>query len=669
MNLFGNDGFSCKGNHENPNGCTPETVATKLHEIIDTGIASPEPPKKKQPKPSEEPDWRGFTLDEYCAAKQLDRRLMEHLFGASTVNRCGKPVVAWTYHGEDGKPLAMKIRKSTSSHDTYWEPADPHVPYGLGNPLNQNLISKTYDLIIAEGETDTHTLAAWSFVVIGVSGAEGWLPEYADLPIVENAARVFIGRHEDAGGAKFVAKVLKSLPNALILKPGQACNDFNELHLKHYGWEGEFFERHPFIQSIDIAIQAATFERALRQPKSPRQKPRPMRDEAFHGLAGKVVKLLEPVLETDRASILTNFLGCAGVLFGREAYVPVVADRHYPADYFLTVGNSAISRKGTTTNAVLELMERVKPGFTKGILRGLSTGQGLITALIKKDDENDEREMPEPIAPAVLIEVSEFAELLAVMKREENTLVSVMRDAWDGKSLWVLTRAEPLRVGGVSIGTICHITRAELLSKLTSTDRANGFANRYLFTWTERAKLLPKGNPNTLNYNEVVTTLHAALEAATGRGAVDRDEYADALWCEEYKRLTTRADTMTDALLSRAEAHTVRLSLLYALLDSSPVIREEHLRAALAVWDYCEESVRFIFGEAADPDYQRILRKLEDGPLTSGEIRRLGFGDHKAPEWIAEKMTTLESLRKVRRSTKQMKSKTVEAWELVQYEP
>ena len=40
------------------------------------------------------------------------------------------------------------------------------------------------------------------------------------------------------------------------------------------------------------------------------------------------------------------------------------------------------------------------------------------------------------------------------------------------------------------------------------------------------------------------------------------------------------------------------MSLTYALMDSSPVVTVDHLKAALAVWDYCEASVRFTFGKA-----------------------------------------------------------------------
>jgi Protein of unknown function (DUF3987) len=663
--LFSTAGFKCQ------NGCNPARLSEIIRGLLDRGetYKPGAPAEPKKPNPSDMQDWKGFTLKEYCALKRLDPRLLEYLFGARTVMRRDNPVSAWIYSDETGKILATKLRLSASSHDTYFEPADPHVPYGLNNPQLKNMISRTYDLIIAEGETDTHTLASWGFPVIGISGSEGWLPEYAELAVVQNAARIFIDEHQDGGGKKFVAKILKDIPQALVLRPPQDMNDFNDLHLKHVDFEDYGFAPHPFIQSIDIAIQAATLEKAMRQPKPARPKPAPMRDEAFHGLAGRIVDLLAPVMETDEASILSNVLVCAGVFFQRSAFCKVLADIHYPVDYFLTVGNTAVARKGTTTNAVVEVLERVQSGFKDRILTGLSTGQGLITALIKKQPEGEEEEtevLSEPIAPAVLVGISEFAGLLAVLTRDDDILSAVLRDAWDGKPLAVLTRNQPLRVKNVSLATIAHITQSELLKKLTETERANGFANRFLFVWTERAQLLPRGKMDHINFSAVVAELHEAMSAAENFGEISRDEETEELWAEEYKRLTTRGDSMIDALLSRADAHVLRLSLLFALLDKSPVIRKVHLKAALAFWDYCEASVRYVFGTAADPADQRILRKLENGTLTTSEIRRQVFGDNKAAEWVSERMAGLEQLRRVRRCQKEFKTKTLEAWELIE---
>lgn len=675
LHVFGRDEFACMGNSRRA-PCKPETVATELHRLVGNGeVHKPEtePAKEKSLKPSELPDWHGVTLFWYSMGKCLPERSLEAFFEAKRLTRRGMPVIGWSYVDETGKLLATKIRLSEDSHDTYFEPADPHVPYGLGNPVLKNMIVRSYDLIIAEGETDTHTFGSFGFPVLGISGAEGWLPEYAELPVIDSAARVLIARHSDEGGKRFEDKILKTLPNALVLRLPEGLKDWNELHQQYADFEDKSAP-HPFIQSIDIAVQAATLERAMRRPKSAKPKPAPMREEAFYGLAGEIVRLVEPALETDRAAILTNVLATTAVLFRRNAYCAVNEDVHYPNDYYLTVGNSAIARKGTTTDAVVGIAERVMPGFKDRILRGLSTGQGLIKALIRKPTEDEERNpdyIPQPIGESVLVGISEFSELLAVMKREENTLAAVLRDAWDGKPLAVLTRNEPLRVRNVSLATIAHITRSELLKKLTSTDRANGFANRFLFVWSERARLLPNSQWKQLNFGEVIVKLHAAIEASEGVGEIERDEETELLWAEAYKRLTVRGDTMTDALLARAEAHTLRLSLLYALLDSSRVIRKAHLKAALAVWDFCEESVRYVFGDAADPDFEKILRKLENAEdgLTTNEIRRIVFSGNQSSDWVAEKMVALEELRKVRRGTKEFKHKSYEAWFLAEYLP
>src|SRR4029453_5539785 len=63
------------------------------------------------------------------------------------------------------------------------------------------------------------------------------------------------------------------------------------------------------------------------------------------------------------------------------------------------------------------------------------------------------------------------------------------------------------------------------------------------------------------------------------------------------------------AVLSRAEAQVLRLSVVYALLDKTAAIGVTHLGAALAVWEYCEDSAHLIFGaRLGDPTADRILK-------------------------------------------------------------
>ncbi len=75
--------------------------------------------------------------------------------------------------------------------------------------------------------------------------------------------------------------------------------------------------------------------------------------------------------------------------------------------------------------------------------------------------------------------------------------------------------------------------------------------------------------------------------------------------------------------------------------------------AALAVWEYCESSARFIFGNTlGDPVADEILRALRRAPsgLTRTEIRDL-FGRHKRKETIARALDTLVRRRLARCET------------------
>ena len=63
-----------------------------------------------------------------------------------------------------------------------------------------------------------------------------------------------------------------------------------------------------------------------------------------------------------------------------------------------------------------------------------------------------------------------------------------------------------------------------------------------------------------------------------------------ALWESSYEGLTADRPGLWGAITSRAEAHVLRLSLIYAALDGSREISDAHVQAALAVWRFCDRS-------------------------------------------------------------------------------
>jgi hypothetical protein len=144
------------------------------------------------------------------------------------------------------------------------------------------------------------------------------------------------------------------------------------------------------------------------------------------------------------------------------------------------------------------------------------------------------------------------------------------------------------------------------------------------------------------------------------------DDEAAGAWERVYAGLSEERDGLFGAVTARAEAHAVRLALLYALLDCSSEIRLQHLLAALAFWRYAEDSARYVFGDAigdriAD-ELLDALRRYPDG-MTRTEIRDL-FGRNESRARITEALTGLLRRRKVRRQADESdgRGRPVERW-------
>jgi hypothetical protein len=225
----------------------------------------------------------------------------------------------------------------------------------------------------------------------------------------------------------------------------------------------------------------------------------------------------------------------------------------------------------------------------------------------------------------LLLYEPEFANVLKQTERQGNTASVVLRQAWDGaKVLRTLTKNSPARATGAHVSLIGHITSEELRRYLTQTETANGFANRFLFVCADRSKLLPEGGyVDPAAWDGLRGELVEALAFAKSTGEVRRDEEAREVWCQIYGDLSEGKPGLAGALLARAEAHVMRLALLHALLDRSPLIRAPHLLAGLALWDFCDRSVRYIFGDSLGDDVAdellRLLRSCPQG-LTRSDL-------------------------------------------------
>jgi len=385
--------------------------------------------------------------------------------------------------------------------------------------------------------------------------------------------------------------------------------------------------------------------------------PKPLPEEAYHGLLGEIARAIEPVTESDPSAVLLQTIIAFGAHVGRGPHVQIEGDEHHPNLYAVLVGDTSKARKGTSWGRVREIFSGIS-GWPR-VVDGLSSGEGL------KYHVRDPREEPKYKKGTRTVEMvqipgiedkrllvlePEFASVLRQGARSGNTLSPTMRSFWDTGNSMSLTKNDPITATGAHISLVGHITADELRAELTATDQANGFANRHMFMCVKRSQLLPFGG-GALSA-EMLETFRTRLQRAASEAeslqAVGMSAAARDVWAREYPRLSEGFPGLLGAVTARAEAQCIRLALVYALADEADQIDACHLRAAIAIWDRAEASARHIFGSAlGDRVADEILRALKaagSAGLTRTDISYL-FKRHETAERIGAALALLSRRR------------------------
>ena len=529
-------------------------------------------------------------------------------------------------------------------------------------------------VFVAEGERDVHTLERWRLLATTNAGGAGKWPNDAE---VLRGKRVTIVPDRDKPGLAHARQVAAMLENVaaeitlLELPRGKDVTEFASLG----GTRSEFLqlleqavmlhgEEPAESPAADTESAANTADTALTAytayPPSVPGWPEPLASEAFHGIAGAITLGLAPHTEADPAAILIQLLAAFGNLIGRSAHFIAEADRHYTNLFAVLVGESAKGRKGTSWGHIARVLGEVDPQWTRErITSGCGSGEGLIWAV--RDD---------PAAPPVtvaekrmLILEPEFARVLQVCERDANTLSAVLRQAWDSGNLRVMTKQQSALATEAHISLVGHITVDELRRRLTSNAAANGFANRFLWVCVRRSKLLPFGGNWTVDPT-IIEDLSETMRWARSQEVLTRSEAANQRWALEYERLSDGGHGLFGAVTSRAEAQTMRLASLYAVLDRSTTIEEAHLAAGLAIWKYAEQSARFVFGSTTgNPLADKLLGLLGCSPhgLSRSQIRDLLHHNTSAAD-VEAALQQLKSLGLASREQIPTGARPVELW-------
>lgn len=622
-------------------------------------------------------------------------------------------VCAYDYLSEDGKLIFQSVRYANpktfryrrpgfKSGEWIWNLRDvPLVPYQLPNLVEAVAAGAT--IFIPEGEKDAETLRALGFAATTNPGGAGkWPKEFSEffkganvIPIADNDEPGRMHADQVAASLNDAATRIRILDLGALWRECPPKGDISDWRAAVSGTHEEIAaklkemgERLPDWkpagdepsdngdgQTEDGGDQPNN-EAKLNEAEGLGDCERawPVLDEAaYYGLAGDVVKAFDPHTEADPAGILMQFVTVFGNIVGNNPYYQVESDRHHTNLFCVQVGRSAKGRKGTAAGRVKAVtMSADKIWFDERTASGLSSGEGLISAVcdpvVKWDPKKKQVETVDPgvADKRLMITEPEFAIALSAMERHGNTLSPVLRNAWDGQRLQTLTRASPLKATGAHVSIVAHITETEARARLSRTEMANGFANRFLFCCVRRSKLLPHGGDFDdgvladlcLRFKEVV-------DFARQVGRAKMTEEAVKAWSAVYPKLSREQPGLVGAVIARAEAQVIRLALIFALLDRRDAIAFEHLEAALAAWTYCEASALRIFGDSlGDPVADEILQALRQSApsgMTRTDIYNF-FGRHRHSDQIGAALRLLVKTGKVRSESRKTSGRPSETF-------
>lgn len=369
-----------------------------------------------------------------------------------------------------------------------------------------------------------------------------------------------------------------------------------------------------------------------------------LESDAMYGLLGEAVMEIAPYTEADPAAILLTLLTLTGISIGSGPRIHAGLEPQPARLQLWIVGESALGRKGSSWGAARTVFLTADEGLMSNrVLSGFGSGEALVDAAAD-EQANDSR---------LVVLAREGGHLLSIIKRQGDTTSTVLRDAYDTDTLAVRSRAKTSVAKLAHIGLIAHITPADLVGGLTETQIRNGFANRGLFCASRRQQLIPRGKPAPVTVDRIASVLGDAIRAVRHISMITFEENAGYAWDIAYGCFGQDAPTpLLRDLEARGDMHCLRLAMIFALVDGSKVIERSHLNAALAVWRYCRDSARYVFGpegameEArelsevarAKKKFEDDLAKLNEALQTAGQLsgteQRQVFANNRTSAYV-----------------------------------
>jgi hypothetical protein len=288
-------------------------------------------------------------------------------------------------------------------------------------------------------------------------------------------------------------------------------------------------------------------------------------------------------------------------------------------------------------------------------LRGVSSGEGLIYAIRdarEGEGEDDKRNDSGVSEKRLLVNLSEFGSVLALVRRPGSTLSAVIRNIYDCVTIETGAKVSPVHCKEPYGSISASITPSELTGLLfdekdTAASADNGLGNRFLYLYVARDKLVAIPAPTegrddlTRKVAENVKQVYASLKpvGAFLSTPIEFTPDAEALYVREiYPRLDGLQAASANAarLFGRMTTNCRKLAAILAVINGESQISVGALAAAAAWVEYGAATVNTVASTVADrrrmqqlrQDGEAIVKALDDlatgliGPVSAREARR-----------------------------------------------
>jgi hypothetical protein len=379
--------------------------------------------------------------------------------------------------------------------------------------------------------------------------------------------------------------------------------------------------------------------------------PKSAHKNAFYGIAGEVVETICDGSELKPEAVLSQFLCIFGNLLGRSIYKEQEG-RHGTLINVAIIGSTAAGAKGGPLQGVKRMFKQVDFDYTlDNVKGGYNSSEALLADITDEVGEYNKKGEYVITLEAVpdkrlLVVEEEFSRILQIGKRDGCTMSEILRQCYDlPDKLRAPSRKSNLVSTNPFVSIIGHITPEGLKKSMPDVEAFNGFPNRFMFIASRRTKPVPE--PPVIDWTEgkpadIVLRLKEALRIYRPhpKNCVQNPDIsfrfsdtAKKRWSQIYHEICTQSASKSGfagAVIARAKPTILRLSMIYAALDRTPVIDPKHLDAAVALWDYSTLSAVWAFeGMSGSVNATKILKSLRRYP--EGENRTT------IAEWVFRK--------------------------------